>query len=285
MKKIIPIIALFGLFVCVSCTHTGETNIIHNAVKDYDGNQYDAVRIGRKTWMKTNLRTTHYADGTPIPAGLGEDVRTPAYCEIPGVDAASYGLLYNWYAVMHNAGNPGDQGICPKGWHVPSTDEWSILVLNVSPYYDANYSNVSASALASQGGWEYYPPINMDSLHRAFDSLALIYEWIGMPWESSNEYYNASMIMNGHAYTPGADLSQNNTSGFAAVPAGIAAWEPSDLGKSAYFWTSNKSGYYEDVALPAFMYYNNPAVSVLDDYDIYFDAYKTYGLSVRCVKN
>ena len=93
MKKIIPIIALFGLLVCVSCTHSGEPRIIHNAVKDYDGNQYDAVRIGRQTWMKTNLRTTHYADGTPISAGLGEDVQAPAYCEIPGVDSASYGLL------------------------------------------------------------------------------------------------------------------------------------------------------------------------------------------------
>lgn len=285
MKKIISIIALFGLLVCVSCTHSNEPKIIHNAVKDYDGNQYDAVRIGRQTWMKTNLRTTHYDDGTPIPAGIGEDVWTPAYCEIPGVDAASYGLLYNWYAVMHNDGNPGNQGICPKGWHVPSTDEWRILVSNVTSYYNVNYSNVSASALASQVGWEYYPAINMDSLHHAYDSMALIYEWEDIPWESSNEYYEASMIMNSHAYTPGADLSQNNTSGFSALPAGLAGWEPSELGKSAFFWTSSESNMGLEYALSVYMYYKNPSVDVPSDEYTYSGTGKTYGLSVRCVKN
>ena len=125
----------------------------------------------------------------------------------------------------------------------------------------------------------------MDSLHHAYDSLALIYEWGEIPWESSNEYYEASMIMNGHAYTPGANLSQNNTSGFCAVPAGLADWEPSRLGKSAYFWTSNKSDFYVNVALSVCMYYNYPSVNVPDEYDMYSGTGETCGLSVRCVKN
>lgn len=36
-------------------------------VTDYDGNTYPTVKIGTQVWMKTNLATTHYANGTAIP--------------------------------------------------------------------------------------------------------------------------------------------------------------------------------------------------------------------------
>lgn len=36
-------------------------------VQDYDGNWYEVVKIGTQAWTVQNLRTTHYADGTPIP--------------------------------------------------------------------------------------------------------------------------------------------------------------------------------------------------------------------------
>ena len=36
-------------------------------VQDFDGNYYQVVKIGNQAWLAQNLRTTHYADGTPIP--------------------------------------------------------------------------------------------------------------------------------------------------------------------------------------------------------------------------
>ena len=33
---------------------------------------------------------------------------------------ATYGVLYNWPAVM-------TEGICPSGWHIPSDGEWQLM--------------------------------------------------------------------------------------------------------------------------------------------------------------
>lgn len=38
-------------------------------VTDYDGNAYNTILLGQQCWMRENLRTTHYSDGSPIPAG------------------------------------------------------------------------------------------------------------------------------------------------------------------------------------------------------------------------
>lgn len=100
---------------------SGET------VLDADGNEYSVVEIAGKRWLTSNLRTTHYNDGTEIPVvegGTDEWVALtkPAACA-PENNADyrdRYGLLYNFYAV-----EPGN--LCPKGWKVPSREELETL--------------------------------------------------------------------------------------------------------------------------------------------------------------
>jgi len=92
-------------------------------VTDIDGNQYNTVLIGDQCWMKENLKTTKYDDGTPIPnVEDGNEwywLTTGAYVWYENVFSwkDKYGALYNWSAVD----NPN--GLCPFGWHVPTTDE------------------------------------------------------------------------------------------------------------------------------------------------------------------
>ncbi len=96
-------------------------------VSDIDGNSYNVIKIGNQVWMDSNLKTTRYNDGTPIP--LVTDLTawsaldTPGYCWYDNDSATyarTYGAFYNWYAV--NTGK-----LCPEGWHVPTDGEWTIL--------------------------------------------------------------------------------------------------------------------------------------------------------------
>ena len=96
---------------------------------DVDGNSYRIISIGSQTWMAENLRVSRYRNGNIIPILANNtdwsSAITGARCwnlndsltyEVP------YGNLYNWYSVMDN------RGICPDGWHLPSENEWKILI-------------------------------------------------------------------------------------------------------------------------------------------------------------
>jgi uncharacterized protein (TIGR02145 family)/uncharacterized repeat protein (TIGR02059 family) len=109
----------------------GQTNgsdiTFTTTIKDNDANVYTAVTIGTQVWMIENLKTTKYNDGTSInnvtDSTAWAALTTPAYCWYNNDAAtykATYGALYNWYAV--NTGK-----LCPAGWHVPSDAEWTIL--------------------------------------------------------------------------------------------------------------------------------------------------------------
>lgn len=61
MKKTILLIAALTLFIFTNQAQT---------VSDIDGNIYNTVTIGKQVWMKENLKTSHYSDGSAIPTGL-----------------------------------------------------------------------------------------------------------------------------------------------------------------------------------------------------------------------
>ncbi|HAR20044.1 MAG TPA: hypothetical protein DCR46_05235 [Cytophagales bacterium] len=117
-----------------------------NDAATIDGYTYPIVKIGTQTWMAENLRTTKYNNGTPIPLITNTTApSTPAMFWNKNDSISSqtnkYGALYNWYAI--NAGE-----ICPKGWHVPSNDEWTTMI---------NYLGTNPGLqLKSTTGWNMY---------------------------------------------------------------------------------------------------------------------------------
>jgi uncharacterized protein (TIGR02145 family) len=107
---------------------SGITVNCPNTVTDIDGNVYEVVNIGPMCWMKENLKTTKYRDGSPILNITDDsDWQSTAsgawsnYDNNPSNDAI-YGKLYNGYALLNSV------SICPEGWHVPTFQEIQALV-------------------------------------------------------------------------------------------------------------------------------------------------------------
>jgi uncharacterized protein (TIGR02145 family) len=108
-----------------------ENIIMFNGLllKDIDGNFYKTVRIEDQVWMAENLRVIHYANGDSIcngtTAGNIDGLEEPKlyfnYQNNP-VMAALYGCLYTYDVIID------PRNVCPKGWHVPSIDEWETFI-------------------------------------------------------------------------------------------------------------------------------------------------------------
>ncbi len=132
-------------------------------VTDHEGNVYATVQIGEQCWMRENLRTTtspktgtylvNTANRPTSPASASASYGSKVahwYMNDP-TTYASYGLLYNWCAAMDTANSTNymevptsgnvngnndyfsvtvsgnHRGICPAGWHLPSSSEWNTL--------------------------------------------------------------------------------------------------------------------------------------------------------------
>ena len=220
---------------------------------DYDGNVYQTVQIGNRLWMKENLKTTHYADGTALTDGTGAgdisgDYTTKYYFAYYDNESyvAVYGRLYTWAAVMNGASgsetNPGGvQGVCPDGWHVPGDDEWKEL--------------------------EMYLGMSEREAHATY-------------WRGTGEGLKLKESGNSHWKGWSGDWRNlgTNESGFTALPGGSRWYNESfrDLKERANFWSATES--FSSYAWCRRMYYNYAEVYRYDDY-------KSRGYSVRCVKD
>ena len=189
-------------------------------VKDADGNKYNTVKIGNQVWMVENLKTTKYNNGTSIPnvADVNHWVilETGAYCNYKNNESNSeiYGRLYNWYAVETGK-------LAPKGWHVPTDDDWTILenylIANGYNYDGTKEGNKFAKSLASKTGWDY------------------------------SEYEG----------TPGNLPQNNNSTGFKALPAGRRSVYDgfNNIGEADVWWSSTESN--EGIPYNRFMNYQS----------------------------
>lgn len=91
---------------------------------------FKETSIGNQVWMDRNLNVTHFRNGDEIPhASTAREWQqaaergNPAWCfynNDPN-NEASYGRLYNWYAITD------PRGFGPEGWRVPSDYDWGVL--------------------------------------------------------------------------------------------------------------------------------------------------------------
>jgi uncharacterized protein (TIGR02145 family) len=230
-------------------------------VSDFDGNVYPTVTLGTQTWMAQNLRATHYADGTPVPRVSGTPnwdaltVSNQAYCwydDDSTRNAGIYGALYTWAGAMKGAASSaatpsGIQGVCPSGWHLPSDDEWLILVsyliTNGYNYDGTSTGNKIGKTVASSSNWQ-----------ASADSGT-----VGKP------DYPAYRNKTGFSAPPGGYRDQWGTCFF--------------LGAESHMWSATE---YSDLAglVHSLFYYSRDFITLPPSC-----YYKENGFSVRCVKD
>ena len=233
----------------VSSAQDGQPCSGTPTVTDHEGNVYNTVQVGDQCWMRENLRTTHFADGSTIPAGGSNTSSNEPYYynySSSGIPLSERGYLYNWPAAMHGAVSSsaipsGVQGICPTGWHLPSDAEWTILknyMISVPDYQCGGSLYNITKALASTTGWN----------------------------TSTNNC------------ATGNNQSVNNATGFSAVPAGYFGSSFNYSGRRACFWSSTESEYGSSYAYLRYLDYNYASVSS-------YTNPKSYGYSVRCLRD
>jgi len=92
-------------------------------VDQRDGRVYKTVRIGDQIWMAENLnyecKGSKFYDNNPA-------------------NSNKYGRLYDWETAMK---------VCPPGWHLPSKEEWDVLVATVGE------ENTAGKHLKAKSGW------------------------------------------------------------------------------------------------------------------------------------
>ena len=190
---------------------SGDTGV----ATDIDGNEYLTVLIGTQTWMKENLRTARYKDGTPI-AKVTDTVwaatdSTGKYCWFDNDENEydmPYGKLYNWYAVNDI------RGLCPTGWHVPTDTEWTTLTdflggiggaggkMKIPETVIWNSPNTGAT---NESGFTGLPG-GFRTTSSSFNNIGFIaYFWSSTESDSSNAWYRRLNNSNADVNTPNGD--------------------------------------------------------------------------------
>jgi uncharacterized protein (TIGR02145 family) len=124
-----------------------------------DNKRYKTVVIGSQTWMAENLNFYIGQGGS----GIDKYDWSWCYANSPA-NCTKYGRLYTWAAAMDSIGTFSTngkgcgfgkecsptypaRGICPEGWHLPSSAEYGKLITTVGG------QSTAAKMLNSTSGW------------------------------------------------------------------------------------------------------------------------------------
>lgn len=140
-------------------------DLTYGTLIDVEGKSYKTIPVGIQIWMAENLRTTKFNDGSEIPLITNyadwSNIQTPAYCWFDNNDSLYeniYGAYYNWFAVSTGK-------LCPTGWHIPSDNEWQLLVNSLGG------NNIAGSKLKEAGTNNWVLPNNDATNASGFTAL------------------------------------------------------------------------------------------------------------------
>jgi len=230
--------------ICGICGGDALSEDECNYIFDIDGNYYESVELGSQLWLAENLRVTRYQNGDTIPEIVEND-------EWLSTSSGAYSTIYDnqgththIYGLLYNWYAADDErGLCMEGWHVPSNEEWVELEMFLG------MSEEEANSNGGQGTDE------------------------GSKLAGNSDLWNDGVLENNPEF---------DTSGFAAVPAGLrygdGSGEYTERNGVFYGWTSTEGSNNNSKPLGE-IHYNYAGIN----YSV--GRRKTYGLSIRCIKD
>lgn len=120
---------------CISFSEpTPQTSFCPDEV-NYMGKIYQTVQIGDQCWLKQNLDVGTMIDRKQSQTNNGVIEK---YCaDNDPANCKTYGGMYQWDEAMQYVNSVGAKGICPEGWHIPSTGEMELLETYLNDNRDA----------------------------------------------------------------------------------------------------------------------------------------------------
>ena len=229
-----------------------------------DGKVYRTVGIGKQMWMAENLDydTLHLEQSfCPDSSGAMMLIIDTASVRQQG-DCEHYGRLYTWAAAMSIDSIFNDsvysttgthKGVCPIGWHLPSTAEWETLSSYVGGHLKCTGSSSYCSMRTSLAVADWVYPVASDPI-------------VGL-----DDFGFAALPA---GYATKIDAGRSTTGVF------LYAAQTSDMSNHAFFWATDDKGKLRtihaagvDLSLSSF------------ETTMIAELYKKRARSVRCLKD
>ena len=163
----------------INC-NAGSYSDAARKLTDQSGYQYETVKIGNYCWTRSNMKAIRFDNASSMGAGTTIGVKTGSsdnmsastpyryYPANSSSNVSNYGYLYNWPAAyglgITNFPTGSDmttsqgknQGICPRGWHLPTYSEYSNLKSQGVDVVNGTFNAQYAGYLAGNTGSSSY---------------------------------------------------------------------------------------------------------------------------------
>jgi uncharacterized protein (TIGR02145 family) len=104
---------------------------------------YTTYWQGNRCWMTRNL---DYGTELDFLQPQTDNCQAQKYCLSSLLGGCAWGGFYQWDEIMQYGIQEGSQGLCPPGWHLPSSSEWQAMI-------DDNQGNGLAGGTLQNAGF------------------------------------------------------------------------------------------------------------------------------------